>query len=157
MPLSQAPAVSYPVGRGRFSFAILVSAWVLAAALHFAWWLAAGPGDSGPRWGLVSLALATAGLLMYGRRLPCGQLSWDGQQWQWFSHGDPAGVLLEWPQIVVDLQVLVIVRGRSRAGANWTFWLEAGLSPLLWHGLRLALYARPSSGATAFQLGPPSP
>ena len=151
--MSHAPAVSYPVGRGWLALATLMVAWMLTAALHLAWWLAAGPGDSAPGWGLASLGLATVGLLVYGRRVPTGQLSWDGEQWLWTSHAYPAGVPLEWPQIVIDLQGFVIVRTRNRAGASWTLWLEAGSSPTVWHGLRLALFARPDPGATDLQPG----
>lgn len=157
MPMSHAPAMSYPVGRGPLALITLIVVWALAAVLHMAWWLAAGSGDSGPVWGLVSLGLATAGVLVYWRRVPIGQLIWDGEQWQWTSPAYPMGVLLEWPQIVIDLQGFVIVRTRNRAGASWTLWLEVGSSPALWHGLRLALHARPKPGATDLQPGGSGP
>ena len=155
--MSRAPSVSYPVERGRAVTVLLAAVWALAAALNLAWLQAAGSGDSAPWWGLGCVALATPGLLLYWRRIPAGELSWDGEQWLWTSRAYPAGVYLKWPQIVLDLQGVVIARTRNSAGAGWTLWLEARSNPTAWHGLRLALYGRPPAGALGMESGSPRP
>ena len=153
--MSRAPSVSHPVSRGRASTIIIASLWLAAVAANLAWISAVGPADIGPAWGISSLALATAVLLTYLRRMPTGQLSWDGEQWRWTSRAYPVGVELDRPQIVIDLQWLVIVRTRNRAGASWTLWLEARCNRPTWHGLRLALYASPALDTRT--LGPHGP
>ena len=155
--MSRAPSVSYPVERGLAVTVLLATVWALAAALNLAWLQAAGSGDSAPWWGLGCLALATPGLLLYWRRVPAGELSWDGEQWLWTSSAYPAGVYLKRPQIVLDLQGVVIARTRNSAGAGWTLWLEARSNPTAWHGLRLALHGRPSVGALGTESGSPHP
>lgn len=153
--MSRAPSVSYPVDCGPAVPVLLATVWALAAVLNLAWLQAAGSGDSAPWWGLGSVALATPGLLLYWRRVPTGELSWDGEQWLWTSKAYPTGVDLKWPQIVLDLQGFVIVHTRNSAGAGWTLWLEARSNPAAWHGLRLALYSRPP--ADAMGMGTSSP
>ena len=151
--MSRAPSVSYPVERGPAATVLLATVWALAAALNLAWLLAAGSGDSAPWWGVGCLALVTPGLLLYWRRLPAGDLSWDGEQWLWTSKAYPAGVDLEWPQIVLDMQGFVIVRSRNSAGAGLTLWLDSRANPTAWHGLRLALYGRPPTVAMGMSPG----
>ncbi|MEI7784892.1 MAG: hypothetical protein WCK08_10955 [Betaproteobacteria bacterium] len=144
----RAAPVAYPAGPCRAAALLVACLWGAALALTWAWFIAAGADDRSPWWGLLSLVTVTLGLVGYWRRIPTGQLSWDGQAWLWTSRAYPAGAALTWPDIVIDLQYFVVIRTRNPAGASWTLWLEARSQPLVWHSLRLALHARPASTAS---------
>lgn len=144
--MHSAPAVSFPVGRSRFegwltgsvivSGLLAVSLWCLQAdALGWRQWLAA------------ALWLMTAWLVGWRWwHSPKGSLAWDGTAW-YLAVGDQPLVVV--PDVVMDLQQLVLLRLRAPADARVTWvWLDRALNPLRWLALRRAIYtrARRSSG-----------
>ncbi len=144
----KAPPVVYPVGRSRWAAGTMMLGWAAAIGVTLAWTWAAGPGDSTPAWGWASLVLAALAWVWHWRRAPSGQLSWDGQDWLWVSRAYPVGTPLASPQVVIDLQVLIVVRVSNSAGASLTLWLEAGQAPPLWLDLRRAIHDRPQRQAS---------
>lgn len=85
---------------------------------------------------VVGLALAR-----FWRRLPVGELVWDGGAWWWHATGrEHALALLE---VRLDLQRALLLRGvdATGAGVHW-WWAEAaGHDAPRWHLLRCALYS----------------
>ncbi|MCE2878031.1 MAG: hypothetical protein LW719_01060 [Comamonadaceae bacterium] len=138
-----APPVVFPVGPSFWAGRFMVLIWIGAACLTLAWWKLSGPADAGPLWGVFALLLAAVFMLWQWRRSPEGQLIWDAQAWVWRSRAYPHGTDLDWPQIVLDLQYMIVVRMRNRDGAGWVFWLEARRDRAAWLDLRRALYAAP--------------
>jgi hypothetical protein len=142
----KAPAVVYPVGRSRWAASAMVLGWASAIGVTLAWTWAAGPGDSTPAWGWASLLLAGLALVWHWRSAPSGQLAWDGNTWLWVSRAYPVGTPLSPPQVVIDLQGVIVVRMSNPAGAALTLWLEARQEPRHWLDLRRAIHARPQGG-----------
>jgi hypothetical protein len=124
----------------------MVLGWAAAAGVTAAWTWAAGPGDRMPVWGWASLVPAGLALVWHWRRAPIGRLSWDGQHWLWVSRAYPVGTPLSPPQVLIDLQRVIVVRMSNPAGAALTLWLEAGQERQLWLDLRRAIHARPHRG-----------
>jgi len=142
----KAPTVVYPVGRSRWAAVTMVLGWAAAAGVTLAWTWAAGPGDGAPAWGWASLLLAGLALAWHWRSAPSGQLAWDGHRWLWVSRAYPVGTPLSPPQVVIDLQGVIVVRMSNPAGAALTLWLEARQEPGRWLDLRRAIHARPQGG-----------
>ena len=141
--MHNAPSVTYPVGRSRFSAAVLSVLWSLGAVATALGGLQA-PAPAW-RWGAAAALLALAGLLAVRswRRQPCGLLAWDGQDWSWMVAGDlEAGV----PEVCLDLQRRMLVRWVGDGAIRW-LWLEQAGSPAHWDDLRRAVYSRARSAA----------
>ena len=137
----KAPPVVYPVGRSRWAASSMVLGWAMAAGVTAAWTWAAGPGDRTPAWGWASLLLAGLALVWHWRSAPSGQLSWEGNHWLWVSRAYPVGTPLSSLQVLIDLQLVIVVRMSNPAGAALTLWLEARQDPRLWLDLRRAIHA----------------
>jgi hypothetical protein len=99
--------------------------------------------------GLIGLLLSGLAMARYWRAGPRGQLLWDGEIWLWRSRAYPAGTEVECPEIVLDAQLLIVVRMRNRAGASWVLCLQAQSDRRPWLDLRRALYARAPMAALA--------
>ncbi len=138
--MHSAPAVSFPVGRSRFQgglIGLLIACGVLTVT---AWSLQADA--LGWRHGLAaSVCLATSvWAAWHGWHTPKGSLAWDGAAWYWAVDAQSSVVA---PEVVIDLQQLVLLRLRDPAGAFVTWvWLDEALNPLRWVALRRALYTR---------------
>ncbi len=82
------------------------------------------------------------------RRQSEGLLAWDGQSWSWEAQGvQCVGELrprLDWQQGLL-LEFLPL------GGRRFWLWLERGMAPLMWDGLRRAVYAPPASALPAQQ------
>lgn len=152
-----APPVIYPVGPSFWAVRLMGLTWLGAAGLTLAWWSLSGPGDLAPLWGVLALLAAALALLWQWHRSPEGHLLWDAQAWMWRSRAYPCGTTLEWPQIVLDLQGVMVVRMRNRAGAGWVLWLEARHDRASWLDLRRALYATPQTGESGADPGTAAP
>ncbi len=144
----KAPTVVYPVGRSQWAAGMMVLGWAAAAGVTLAWTWASGPGDHAPVWGWASLLLAGLALLWHWRSAPSGQLAWDGHSWLWVSRAYPVGTPLSAPEVVIDLQRVIVVRMSNPADAALTLWLEARQEPRHWLDLRRAIYARPQGADT---------
>ncbi len=142
--MHSAPAVSFPVGRSRFEGwltggvivcgFLVVSTWCLQAdALGWRQWLA------------VVLWLVTSRLAGSNWwHSPKGSLSWDGAAWSLTVEAQSFVVV---PEVVVDLQQLVLLRLRDPAGIRVTWvWLDRVSKPLRWVALRRAIYTRARPG-----------
>jgi len=142
----KAPPVIYPVGRSFWAASTMVLGWAAAFGVTWAWTWAAGPGDSAPTWGWASLLPASLVLVWHWRRAPIGRLSWDGQHWLWVSRAYPVGTPLSPPQVLIDLQRVIVVRMSNPAGAALILWLEARQERQRWLDMRRAIHARPPMG-----------
>ncbi len=140
MPSRHAPAVSYALGRSRFLAALLGLVWLLGLAVTLAWWQVAA-GHPGPWLGAVAVLLAGLVAVQGWWRQPLGRLSWDGQRWAWQDARAPAGVPL-WPQPVLDLQRMLLIRLQGAAGVPQWVWADAATEPGRWLDFRRALFAQ---------------
>ena len=136
--MHSAPAVSYPVGRSSMRTACLLLPWLLAGLACAVWVLQSEHFSAAHSLALI-LWLGGAWLVQSElRRQPQGLLTWDGQSWNWGMQGvQCVGRLrprLDWQQgLLLEFQAL--------DGRGFWLWLERGMSPLVWDGLRRAVYA----------------
>ena len=155
MSSPNAPSVSYTLGRSRFLGGLLLFLWGLATAVTLAWWGSAAPGAWEPSLGGAALLLSGWGLVLGWLRMPAGSLHWDGQQWTWQSAGYLSTTVVDAPELVLDLQRLLLMRMHNQAGAAWLVWADATIDPGHWLDLRRALSARPHNGGVAPASGDP--
>ena len=136
--MHNAPSVSYPLGRSRFSAALLLAAWLLGGAATALLWLQ----SQSPGWreGAACLVLAAAGAFAawHWCHAPSGTLAWDGECWNW-SDGrfEETGV----PEVSLDLQHWLLLRWTSGTATRW-FWVARAARAERWGDLRRAVYSR---------------
>ena len=149
----QAPAVRFPVRRGR-AVAVLLAALVLAGAVVLmAWWqggmaqrMAAAAATAVFAW-----MAAAVGAWHWWRSQFCGELHWDGQQW-WLDHMLPGCApmpLQGAPEVQWDLQSHLWVSALSAGQPRIWLWLERRQQPERWPDLRRAVYSRAGTGAAS--------
>lgn len=143
--MHSAPAVSYPVGRSSLREACLLLPWLLAGLVCAAWTLQAASFSAAQGLALL-LWLGVAWRLLAELRRPAeGLLAWDGQSWLWEAGGQRC---LGTPHLRLDWQRGLLLEFQPLdAPAAW-LWIERGMEPRKWDGLRRALYA-PKAPATA--------
>jgi len=135
--MHSAPAVSYPVGRSSVRATALLLPWVLAGLTCAAWALQSD--RISPVHGLAGLLwLSGAGLVYAELRRPAeGLLGWDGQSWTWeaqgLRHDGEIRARLDWQQGL-------LLEFRPVAGRGLWLWPERRMAPLMWDGLRRAVY-----------------
>lgn len=142
----KAPSVVYPVARSLWAAWTMAVSWTLAAVVTLTWTGSAGPGDFSPLWAWGALLLAGLALIGSWRNANEGQLTWDGERWLWTSRAYPAGAPLSWPEVVIDMQGVMVLHMVNPAGAALILWLEARQARDRWPDLRRAICARPSNG-----------
>jgi hypothetical protein len=74
--------------------------------------------------------------LWHWKNSPIGLLQWDGETWTWA--GDTLTGNL---RVVIDLQLLVLIRVQTLEGSRQFLWLESRRPSLEWSALRRALVA----------------
>lgn len=138
--MHSAPAVSFPVGRSRFE-AWLTGSVILCGFLVVSIWCLQVDALGWRHWLAVAFWLVTAWMAAWHWwHTPKGSLAWDGAAWYWAVKTQS---LMVAPEVVMDLQQLVLLRLRSPADARVTWvWLDQALNPLRWVALRRAIYAR---------------
>jgi hypothetical protein len=142
-PMHSAPSVSYPVGRSRFLACVLAVLWLTGAALTALSWL------RGPLVGwnvaISCAAVLSAGLMtgQFWRRMPCGELRWDGRGWQ----GPGGSSVPRSIRVHLDLQRHLLVSLHGPASAGRWLWLSASSQPDRWNDLRRAVYSRAMTDA----------
>ncbi len=136
--MHSAPSVSYPVGRSRFAATLLLVLWLPGAACVALWSVQArAPGwQVGASVALVLLAGFCAAWNWW--HAPQGDLSWDGENWNWSAAGQEAAGSLE---VGLDLQRWLLLRLTGGKVVRW-FWLERARYPERWEDLRRAVYSR---------------
>jgi toxin CptA len=142
--MHSAPSVSYPVGRSRYATRLLVAVWTagvccvgLACYLsdHFGWLTVLLAG---------SAVLAGVAAFVSLSRMPAAELAFDGQRWSISGRHAPQAADAV---VVLDFQILLLVRlDVPRAAPCW-LWLERPANPARWQDLRRALHARPPAAA----------
>jgi len=142
--MHNAPSVSYPVGRSFFPALALAALWLLGAAATAAWAWQAGVSTAARLLAGAVLALAGLGALGFWRRMPEGELAWDGERWTWPSGAAGEGVLA----VGLDLQRALLLRWQGGRAAQW-LWLERSRAPQRWDDLRRAVYSRATPDALA--------
>lgn len=143
-----APAMSYTAEPSWLAGVAMAVLWLGAATVTLIWATLAA-GQAAVLLGLIGLLLSALAMARYWRASPRGQLLWDGAMWLWRSRAYPAGTEVECPEIVLDAQILFVVRMRNRAGASWVLCLQAQSDRRAWLDLRRALYARAPVSAQA--------
>jgi toxin CptA len=149
--MHNAPSVSYPVGRSRFSAGVLLLIWLVAAVAIARWW--AQVQAPGWRVGAAALLLVCAGLWAAWNwaHSPVGSLAWNGAAWNWASRqASEEGE----PEVSLDLQRWLLLRWSSDQRIRW-FWVERGRGVERWDDLRRAVYSRASPRAPG-QAEPPA-
>ncbi|WP_298923661.1 hypothetical protein [uncultured Ramlibacter sp.] len=146
--MHNAPSVTYPVGRSSLPGVLLAVLWLLGAAAAAAWAWQTAPSAGAQLLVAAVLALAGACALRMWRRLPEGELAWDGRGWFWPALAAEAGVLA----VSLDLQRALLLRwqgrGEGRGAAQW-LWLDRAACPERWGDLRRAVYSRATPDALA--------
>ncbi len=130
-------------------------AWVLVAVsaaglVAVSCWLAGGLGNTHQAFkamaGLLLWLGCSAAAWSWQRRLPRGQLLWDGGEWYLQRAGTPQAELLAGrPEVRLDLQFALLLHGRlSRGGLCWLWLQQDAAAPLpgAWPAIRRALYSR---------------
>jgi hypothetical protein len=163
-----APPVTYPVGASKTEqalFAALAGSTAVALALWGHSWAWQWTRLPAPWWmSLVALAVWVAWWFWRSRHPLQGRLVWAPPDheadppgldragdrpvtghWRWFSPAYRHGVDLARVECVLDLQGSALLRVRTVAGLGLWLFLEQGLAPEHWPGLRRALkaHARP--------------
>ena len=94
-----------------------------------------------PAWPAAVVALATAAVAWWQARPRAVPLNWDGQCWT--ADGTPGAL-----QVMIDLGSALLLRVQPEAGgaARWVAVTAAEVGAA-WHGLRVAVYARPPEPA----------
>src|SRR5512134_2741835 len=102
-----APSVSYPVGRSRFAAGLLLAFWLSGAACVVLW----SAQVRAPGWQLVASMLLVLAVGLCAARdwwqAPRGDLSWDGDSWNWSTAGQGTAGSVE---VSVDLQHWLLLR-----------------------------------------------
>lgn len=142
--MRSAPSARYPVGRSRFLAVLMLAVWGLGVA-GIVGWCFLGPA---PGWRHLSTALLLlacgAYAIWYWRRMPQGELAWDGEAWWW--HGDAQ---VDQPARIehrVDLQSVLLLQMRltaiDAAGTRGLLWLvlSRDADGASWQALRRAVY-----------------
>ncbi|MBX3586572.1 MAG: hypothetical protein KF796_08000 [Ramlibacter sp.] len=146
--MHNAPSVTYPVGRSRFSAGLMAIVWCAGLAATGAWALQAG--ETGWRLGLmVAVVLLSGGWALHAHHTaPAGLLRWDGQAWSWRGPApqDEAGQ----PVVALDLQRWLLLRWTGGRHSRW-FWLARASAPAQWRALRRAVHARARVAGSASQ------
>ena len=92
---------------------------------------------------LTLVAVLGAGLAVRvsWKNLPCGQLAWDADTWNWTSTGCQAGSALNELSVIADLQSRLLLRFENQAGKGLWLWAERSSLPERWLDLRRAVYS----------------
>lgn len=143
MTARQSPAVRYPLRDSRW----LGTGWLcvaLACAVLLVLWIWRGAGSDGAQaWRIAAaVCMAAVCLGLSGRavcRQPQGLLSWSGREWLWeqAQHLTALGR----PQVLLDLQTLMVVCWEDEQQRRHRLVLEKNCSPALWMDLRRAVYS----------------
>lgn len=151
--MHSAPAVSFPVGRSCMRTACFLLPSALAGIACIAWALQsdrllAAHGLAGLLW------LVGAGLVYTELRRPAeGLLSWDGLVWTWEAQGQcHAGTI----RARLDWQRGLLLEFLNLDGRTFWCWPERQMGPMMWDGLRRAVYA-PGAGTTVTSATQTSP
>ena len=146
----QPPAVRYPAPVPRWPLYLGVVVWGAEGGLLVAWQLLSGPVT----WMWVVLAWLVwvgVGLLWWRqlRRLPRGQLQWDGGAWWWWPQDGAEPLSLQVVQVRLDLQQAMWVAWQT-TDEVWRFsWLQARSDTAIWGDWRRAVYS--AATVSAFQ------
>ncbi len=134
--MDQAPSVSYPVGRARFS-GVLAASLALAGGVGIGFWMFQSDAPGWRHALAISAALvADAAALRAWLRSPQGILQWDGAGWA-LSGVDGSGAM----EVTIDFQHLLLVRWHREGATRW-LWIERYRNRARWADLRRAVYSR---------------
>lgn len=126
--------------------ACLVLPWLLVATAGMGWFLQSGQFAAVHSL-MLFLWLAGAGLTYVELRRPAqGRLGWDGQSWSWESDGHRAQGAV---RARLDWQRGLLLEFQALDGRRCWLWLERRKAPLLWDGLRRAVYGAVSAPVAA--------
>ncbi len=150
--MHNAPSVSYPVGRSRFTGVMLLATWLVGAVTALWWWISQ-PGVASWRLGLMTAVLVLAGLAAAWNwwHSPEGTLAWDGETWNWAgTSAGKIGVLC----VALDLQDHLLLHWIGSSTPRW-LWVERAAHAPRWGDLRRAVYSRATLQAQQ-QAAPPA-
>jgi toxin CptA len=135
-----APPVVYPIGRSAFLGNLLLGLWLAGLFLGL-WWYHALQLDW--RAALASFAVLLAGITarISWTNLPCGQLAWDGDVWQWEGVPYRACVAEHELSVIVDCQHRLLLRLENDARVSMWLWAEQKAMPERWLDFRRAVYS----------------
>lgn len=156
--MTDAPAVTYPVGRTPALAWLLAGLWLAGALLTLAlWWTPRAP-LGGLAGGLLLGSLVAVGVVLFGfwRGQRARSLIWDGACWGLREGAAESANDDTRVEVRLDVQhaLLLCYHDPRRARPLW-LWAQASSDARRWHLLRCALYssgqsaARPEHGAVA--------
>ena len=141
MSQHNAPSVSYPLGRSRWQFWILLSLWLVALLVMVAWLLTSQFATLRQLFGLAAVFGVGLIALRAWYNTPVGQLAWDGQLWRWEGRGYQVGAANYELIVALDFQNLMLLRIENQAHAKLWLWAERRALPSRWLDLRRAVYS----------------
>lgn len=136
--MQAAPPVSYPLGRPRLQQVLLCGLLLLNLAVLAAVVVLQPGFQLALAMGLLQLP---AGWLMRRAwRAPGTRLAWDGDAWHLEGPHPVSGQL----QLALDMQRALLLRwvsptSPSGPASHW-LWIEESANPLVWKGVRRAVY-----------------
>lgn len=137
--MHSAPPVSYPVGRSRFAAVTLASLWLLGVLAAIFWWAQAQAPGALPVGGVALLLVGVGAFAAWSWvHAPCGELSWDGESWNWTIAGRADTGTLE---VALDLQRWLLLRWSAGRAVRW-LWVERAGRSQHWDDVRRAVYSR---------------
>ena len=131
------PAVSYPMPRSEIEAALLGLTGFVGCVVQVLWMMAS-PRVGLPHLGGLLVCMAAVGLAAWQWRSSfVGTLNWNGTAWHWKVQETTALVN---PEIIFDLQHVVLLRLRIVQGNSIWVWSQKNAAPQHWLALRRALF-----------------
>ena len=135
------PDVLWPVVPSRVLQRVAL-AWLLAGGAVWVYWCWASVQ---PWWLQMAAALGwlmlALWLRLWLRQLTPGVLQWQAGQWFWLPQTALQSQPLLTPQVVLDLQRVLIVRWPLPVRGYYCLWLQRGDDATQWDALRRAVYS----------------
>lgn len=133
---SNAPPVSYPVGRSHFYLAVILVLWLIALVCALAW-LRQSAGAGGSAWLMTGLQPFVGGVLLWDWYAgPKGALHWDGRTWMWAETNDLPVLQVS---VHLDLQDVLLLSCETVTGRRLWLWAQRSSQAVRWLAFRRAV------------------
>lgn len=115
--------------------------WLAALLLWVVWAQMSSPAGWRLAVEAVLVLAAAAGCLLGWKRVPSGDLAWDGGNWHWHAAGVPDSCHVRYMVLVADLQQIMMLQATLESGRKLWFWPERGSQADRWLDFRRAVHS----------------